>query len=90
MNGWDVFSQLYDLVAIPLVAGVDAMIAAMTGWVAGWLKVALVVYVTGRLMWQALVQNGEPLSPAPVAPAPIPLALPRPSSGPVGPSMSNR
>ncbi len=62
MNGWDIFSRLYDLVAIPLTAGVDAMIAAMTGWVAGWLKVALVVYVTGRLMWQALVQNGEPLS----------------------------
>nr|WP_281419649.1 type IV secretion system protein [Falsiroseomonas tokyonensis] len=34
----------------------------MTSWVASWLKVALVVYVTGRLMWQALVQNGEPLS----------------------------
>jgi len=62
VNGWDIFSRLYDLVAIPLTAGVDAMIAAMTGWVAGWLKVALVVYVTGRLMWQALVQNGEPLS----------------------------
>ncbi|MDT8315413.1 type IV secretion system protein [Roseomonas mucosa] len=62
MNGWDIFTRLYDLVAIPLLTGVDAMIAAMTGWVAGWLKVALVVYVTGRLMWQALVQNGEPLS----------------------------
>ncbi|TCZ54616.1 type IV secretion system protein [Roseicella aquatilis] len=62
MNGWDIFSRLYDLVAIPLLTGVDAMIAAMTGWVAGWLKLALVVYVTGRLLWQALVQNGEPLS----------------------------
>lgn len=61
MNGWDIFSRLYDLVAIPLTAGVDAMIAAMTGWVAGWLKVALVVYVTGRLMWQALARDGEPL-----------------------------
>jgi hypothetical protein len=62
VTGWDIFVQLYSLVAIPLIAGVDNMIAAMTGWVAGWFRAALVVYVVGRLLWQALVQNNEPLN----------------------------
>jgi len=28
MNGWNIFAQLYNVVAIPMLAGVDAMIAA--------------------------------------------------------------
>lgn len=61
MNG-AVFSQLYDLVTVPVLASTDAMIAAMAGWIGGVLKVALAAFITGRLLWQAHVQTNEPIN----------------------------
>lgn len=58
---WDIFSLLYNLVATPLLASVDAMMAAMTNYIAPVLRWGLIAFVTMRLLWKMFDHDAEPL-----------------------------
>lgn len=59
---WDVFSLIYNLVATPLLASVDAMMGAMATYVAPVLRAGLIVFVVMRLLWKMFDGDAEPLS----------------------------
>ena len=59
---WDIFTTLYDLVAMPLLGGVDAMIGSLAPWARGVLIAGLVVTITVAFLLKALRPATEPLS----------------------------
>lgn len=59
---WDLFTILYDLLATPLIAGVDAMIGSLTSWARAVLIAGLVVTISVSLLLKAVRPATEPLS----------------------------
>ncbi|GAA0574497.1 hypothetical protein GCM10009416_11500 [Craurococcus roseus] len=59
---WEVFTTLYNLLATPLIGGVDAMVGAVAPWVRGVLLAGLVVTISAGLLLKSLRPATEPLS----------------------------
>ncbi len=55
----DIFSQVNNLIEVPFLAQVDALIGALVGWLAGPMATALVIYValTGFMVMRGLTQE---------------------------------
>jgi type IV secretory pathway VirB6-like protein len=58
---WDIFTAIYDFLATPLVAGVDAMNAGLSRYVAPILKAAIILSLAVRFLLKMFRPTTEPL-----------------------------